>query len=327
MRRRTFITLLGGAAASWPLAARAQQPAMPVIGFLDPTSQEPTERLVAAFRKGLSDTGFVEGRNMEIEFRWAQNEFDRLPEMAADLVRRRVAVIATPGGAKAALAAKAATATIPIVFMAAGDPVQAGLAASLNRPGGNATGVSFMSGELEAKRLGLLHDLIPGAVRFAVLVNPNNPNAELLTRDVEAAALAIGRQIEVLTASTNRDIDTVFASLMQRRVDALLVSADPLFTARRVQLLTLATHHRLPAVYFDRVFTDIGGLMSYGANLADQYRQVGIYAGRILKGEKPSDLPILRPTKFEFVINLPTARALGLDVPATVLVRADEVIE
>jgi putative tryptophan/tyrosine transport system substrate-binding protein len=327
MRRREFITLLGGVAAAWPLAARAQQPALPVIGFLDPESLQLTAPLVAAFHNGLSETGYVEGRNVAIEYRWAHNDRGLLPDLAADLVRRRVTVITTPGGIAAALAAKAATSVIPIVFMAAGDPVQAGLATSLSRPGGNTTGVSFMTGEIAAKQLGLMHELMPQAERFVVLVNPNNPNAESLTRDVQTAATAIGGQIEVFAASANRDIDTVFSSLMQKKVDALLIGADPLFTARRAQLVILATHHHLPTIYFDRVLTDIGGLMSYGANLAEQYRQVGVYVGRILKGEKPADLPVIRPTKFEFVINLQTARTLGLTVPPTLLATADEVIE
>jgi len=327
MRRRDFMTLLGGTAATWPLAARAQQPAMPVVGFLDPRSLEPTAHLVAAFRHGLSETGYVEGQNVTIEYRWAEGHNDRLPDLAADLVSRRVAAITTPGGIAAALAAKAVTSTIPIVFMAAGDPVQAGLATSLSRPGGNTTGVSFMSGEIAAKQLGLMHELVPQAERFAVLVNPKNPNTESLTRDVQAAALAIGRQIEVFPASTNHDIDTAFARLMQQKADGLLVGADPLFTARRAQLVILATHHRLPTVYFDRVLTDMGGLMSYGANLADQYRQVGIYVGRVLKGEKPADMPVIRPTKFDLLINLQTARTLGLKVPPTLLATADEVIE
>jgi putative tryptophan/tyrosine transport system substrate-binding protein len=326
MRRRELIALLGGAAAAWPLAAQAQQP-MPVIGFLDPESLEPTAPLVAAFRNGLSEMGYVEGRNVAIEFRWAHNDRDRLPDLATDLVRRRVAAITTPGGIAAALAAKAATSTIPIIFMAAGDPVQAGLAISLSRPGGNTTGVSFMTGEIAAKQLGLMHELIPQAERFAVLVNPKNPNTASLTRDVLAAAAAIGQQTEIFAASANQEIDTAFSSLTQERADGLLVGADPLFTARRAQLVILATHHRLPAVYFDRVLTDIGGLMSYGANLAEQYRQVGVYVGRILKGEKPSELPVIRPTKFEFVINLQTARTLGLNVPPTLLATADEVIE
>jgi putative ABC transport system substrate-binding protein len=323
--RRKFLATLG-AATAWPMAARAQQPAMPVIGFLDPRSLEPTAHLVAAFRNGLSETGYVEGRNVTIEYRWAEGHNDRLPELAADLVSRRVAAITTPGGI-ATLAAKAVTSTIPIVFMASGDPVQAGLATSLSRPGGNTTGVSFMSGEIAAKQLGLMHELVPQAERFAVLVNPENSNTESLTRDVQAAALAIGRQIEVFPASTNHDIDTAFARLMRQKADGLLVGADPLFTARRAQLVILATHHRLPTVYFDRVLTDMGGLMSYGANLADQYRQVGIYVGRVLKGEKPADMPVIRPTKFEFVINLQTARTLGLTMPPTLLATADEVIE
>jgi putative ABC transport system substrate-binding protein len=326
MRRRTFIALLGSAAA-WPFAARAQQAAMPVVGFLDPESLEPTAHLVAAFRNGLGETGYVEGRNVAMEFRWAYNDRDRLPELAADLVRRRVTVIATPGGIAATLVAKAASPTIPIVFMVSGDPVHAGLATSLSQPGGNTTGVSFMTGEIAAKQLGLMHELIPHAERFAVLVNPKNPNAESLIRDVQAATSAFGGQIEVLAASSNRDIDAAFSTLMHKRPDGLLIGPDPMFTARRAQLVILATHHRLPTVYFDRVLTDIGGLMSYGANLAEQYRQVGIYVGRILKGEKPADLPVIRPTKFEFVINLQTARTLGLTVPATLLATADEVIE
>jgi putative tryptophan/tyrosine transport system substrate-binding protein len=327
LKRRDFITLIGGAAVAWPLASRAQQPTMPVIGFLDPESLEPTAPLVAAFRNGLSETGYVEGRNVAIEFRWAYNDRDRLPELAVDLVRRRVTVITTPGGIAAALAAKAATSTIPLVFMAAGDPVQAGLVMSLSRPGGNTTGVSFMTGEIAAKQLGLMHELIPQAERFAVLVNPKNPHAEPWIRDVQAAALAIGGKIEVFTASTNSDIDAAFSTFMQKTPDGLLIGADPMFTARRAQLVILATHHHLPTIYFDRVLTDIGGLMSYGANLAEQYRQVGIYVGRILNGEKPADLPVIRPTKFEFVINLQTARTLGLSVPATLLALADEVIE
>jgi putative ABC transport system substrate-binding protein len=326
LKRREFITLLGSTAA-WPLAARAQQPTMPVIGFLDPQSLEPTSHLVAAFRKGLSAAGYVEGRNVAIEFRWAYNERDRLPDLASDLVRRRVAVIVTPGGIAATLAAKAATATIPIVFLASGDPVQSGLATSLSRPGGNTTGVSFMTGEIAAKQLGLMHELMPQAARFAVLVNSKNPNAEPLIRDVQAAASAISCRIEAVSASTNPEIDTAIASVAQKRADGLLVGPDPLFTARRAQILVLATHHHLPTGYFDRVFTDIGGLMSYGTDLVEQYRQVGVYAGRILKGEKPADMPVIRPTKFEFVINLQTARTLGIMVPPTLLAIADEVIE
>jgi putative tryptophan/tyrosine transport system substrate-binding protein len=286
MRRREFITLLGGAAAAWPLAARAQQRAMPVIGFLQSGSPEPNAHLVAAFRQGLGETGYVEGRNVAVEYRWAHNDNNRLPELAADLVRLRVAVIATPGSTAAASAAKSATTTIPIVFSGGGDPVQTGLVASLNRPGGNVTGVSSMSGELGAKRLGLLQELVPRAARFVMLVNPNNPLAEAFVTDVRAAGAAIGRQIEVLTASTSRDIDTAFA------MDA-----------------------------------EAGGLISYGPSNTDLVRQAGIYTGRVLKGEKPADMPILRATKFELVINLKTAKALGLDVPPMLLARADEVIE
>jgi putative tryptophan/tyrosine transport system substrate-binding protein len=327
MHRRSVLTLLGASAAAWPLAARAQQPAMPVVGYLYPGTPETSANLIAAFRKGLRETDYVEGRNVAIQFRFAQNEFERLPELAADLVRRRVAVIATPGSTPATLAAKAATTTIPIVFQIGGDPVQAGLVASLNRPGGNVTGVTSMNGDIEAKRVGLMHELLPRATRFAVLVNPNNPNVAPLTRDVQAAAAAIGRQIEVLTAGTNRDIDAAFSSLVQKRADALLVSAERLFFDRRAQILTLAAHHRVPAIYPWRENAEAGGLMSYGASVADDFRQVGIYVGRILKGEKPADLPIMRASKFEFVINLQTARTLGIEVPPTLLALADEVIE
>ena len=325
IRRREFLTLLGGAAA-WPLAARAQQQASLVVGFLLVSAPEAAADQLTAFRKGLSEMGYVEGRNLAIEIRSAHNEYDRLPELAADLVRRRVAVIAV-GSIAAALAAKAATTTIPIVFTFGGDPVQLGIVANLNRPGGNVTGVSSMQQELMAKRLGLLHELLPGATRFAVLVNPNNPSTESVITDLQAAALTIGRQIEVLTASSNREMDTAFASALQKRVDALLVSPDPLFGVRRAPILTLAAHHRLPASYHLREFTEAGGLMSYGASNVDQYRQAGIYAGRILKGEKPADLPVMRPTKFEFVINLHTAKLLGIEVPPTLLAIADEVIE
>ena len=328
MKRREFITLFGGAAAAWPMAAHAQQPAMPVVGFLRPGSPEPNAHLVAAFRRGLGETGYVEGRNVAVEYRWAHNDDDRLPELAADLVRLRVAVIVTPGSTAAAAAAKSATTTIPIVFSAGGDPVQTGLVASLNRPGGNVTGVSSMSGELGAKRLGLLQELVPPAARFAVLVNPNNPLATAFVTDLRAAAAAIGRQIEVLTASTSHDIDTAFAMLVEkRRADALLVGLDPLFVSRRVQLATLAARHTVPAIYPFREDAEAGGLMSYGPSNTDLVRQAGIYTGRVLKGEKPADMPILRATKFDLVINLTTAKALGLEVPPTLLARADEVIE
>ena len=288
MKRREFITLLGGAAAAWPLAARAQQATMPVVGFLRPGSPEANAHLVAAFRKGLGETGYVEGRNVVIEYRWTHNYDDRLPELAADLVRLRVAAIATPGSSAAAAAAKAATATIPIIFSAGGDPVQTGLVASLNRPGGNVTGVSSMAGELGAKRLGLLQELVPRAKRFAVLTNPNNPFAKAFVTDVRAAAAAMGLQIEVFTASTSHDIDTAFASFQQKGVDALVVNPDPLFVGRRVQLATLAARHaEVPAIHPFREDVEAGGLMSYGPSNTDLVRQAGIYTGRVLKGEKP----------------------------------------
>ena len=327
MRRRQFISLLGSAAAAWPLAARAQQAALPVVGFVYPSVPELSAGIVAAFRKGLNETGFVEGRNVTIEFRFGYNDIAQLPKLAADLVDRRVAVIATPGSTPSALAAKAATATIPIVLGIGPDPVEIGLVASLNRPGGNITGITSMNAELGAKRLGLLHELLPSAVRFAVLVNPNNRNAEPLTRDAQATASAIGREIEIFAASSAREIDAAFVSLLQKRADALLVSPDPLFDSRRVQLVTLATHHRLPTIYSFRENVEIGGLMSYGSSATERDRQVGIYAGRILKGEKPADLPVIRADKFEFVINLQTASVLGLDVSPTLLALAHEVIE
>ena len=327
MRRRQFISLLGSAAAAWPLAARAQQAALPVVGFVYPSVPELSAGIVAAFRKGLNETGFVEGRNVTIEFRFGYNDIAQLPKLAADLVDRRVAVIATPGSTPSALAAKAATATIPIVFGIGPDPVEIGLVASLNRPGGNITGITSMNAELGAKRLGLLHELLPSAVRFAVLVNPNNRNAEPLTRDAQATASAIGREIEIFAAGSAREIDAAFVSLLQKRADALLVSPDPLFDSRRVQLVTLATHHRLPTIYSFRENVEIGGLMNYGSSAAERDRQVGIYAGRILKGEKPADLPVIRADKFEFVINLQTASVLGLDVSPTLLALAHEVIE
>ena len=326
--RREFITLLGGAAAAWPIAASAQRATMPVIGYLYAGSPGPSANLAEAFRKGLRETGYIEGQNVAIEYRWADNVLDRLPELAADLVRHQVAVIATPGSAAAALAAKAATAKIPIIFGIGTDAIQAGLVASLNRPGGNVTGVSYMQAELAAKQIGLLHELLPEAARFAVLVNPTNPlvTGPIVT-DLEAATSAIGGQIEVHPASTIRDIDAAFGRLIQKRVDALLVSPGPLFGNRRVQLATLAARHALPTMYYDREFTEVGGLMSYGTSLSDQYRQTGIYTGRALKGERPADLPVLRATNFEFVINLQTAKTLGLDIPPTLLARADEVIE
>jgi putative ABC transport system substrate-binding protein len=334
MKRRAFISVLGGAAA-WPLAAmphkaRAQQTAaMPIVGILHAGVPEANILLMAAFRKGLGETGYVDGQNVSIEYRWAHNDSARLPELAADLVRRRVAVIATPIGTVAALAAKAATTTIPIVFSTGADPVQAGLVASLNRPGGNITGIVNLNVDLGAKRLGLLHELKPDAVRIALIVNPGSPIATKTTiNDVQSAASTIDRRIEVFTASTSREIDAAFAGLAQGRADALLVSgADPLFVDRRVQFATLAARHVMPAIFAAREFAEAGGLMSYGASNLDRYRHVGIYTGRVLKGEKPADLPVVRATKFELVINLQTARALGIDVPPTLLARADEVIE
>jgi putative tryptophan/tyrosine transport system substrate-binding protein len=326
MKRRDFIAGLGSAAA-WPLAARAQQPAMPVIGFLGTGSPEPTADLLSAFRKGLAEIGFVEGQNVKIDYRWANNEYDRLPQFAADLVRRQVAVIATPFSTAAAAVAKAATPTVPIVFSIAGDPVQLGLVRSLNRPGGNITGVANLNVELGPKRLELLHELVPTATIFALLVNPNNPYTPSSITDLEAAAAAIGRSIEVLTASTDREIDTAFASLIQNRATALLVSPDNLFSNRRVQIATLSARHAIPAIYAFREDAQAGGLMSYGADIPHEYREVGIYVGRILKGDKPADLPVQQVTKLDLVINLKTAKALGLTVPETLLATADEVIQ
>jgi putative ABC transport system substrate-binding protein len=324
IKRRDFITLLGGAAA-WPVAARAQQPTLPVIGYLSLGSPGQSDAVVAAFRKGLSEMGYVEGRNLAIEFRWAQNDFGRLPELAADLVRRRVAVIAAVGTA-GPLAAKALTGTIPIVFSIGYDPVQAGLVPSLNRPGGNTTGIAFMMLELGAKRLGLLHELLPSAQRFAVLVNPGNPTAATMIPDLRAAA-AIGREIEVFYAGTSAEIDAAFATLVQKRADALLVSPQTLFANRRAQILGLAARRAVPAIYGNRADVEAGGLMSYGPILSDSFRQFGIYAGRILKGETPGELPVMRATKFELVINLQTAKLLGIEVPPTLLAIADDVIE
>jgi len=324
MKRREFITLLAGAAAAWPVAARAQQPAMPVIGFLEIDERS---RFLAAFLRGLAEAGLVVGQNVAIEVLAAGGQIDRFPALAEELVHRRVALIAT-GSAPAAQAAKAATATIPIVFSTASDPIRIGLVASLNQPGGNATGISWLSAELAAKRLGLLHELIPAAAVVALLINPADPTrAEFAAQDLDAAARASGLQIRTFKASSPGEIDASFAALARDRVDGLFVAPDILFNARRVQLAILAATHRIPATYPVRDFAEAGGLMSYGASIDDALRQAGIYAARILKGAKPADLPVLQPTKFELVINLNTARALGLNVPPSLLSLADEVIE
>jgi putative ABC transport system substrate-binding protein len=327
MRRREFITLLGGAAAVWPLATRAQQTAMPVIGLLDPRSPDAMAERLRAFRQGLKEVGYVEGENVTIVFRFAEGQLDRLPELAADLVRRQVTVIAA-SATIAAPAAKAATTTIPIAFIAAEDPVRLGLVASLARPGGNLTGINFFSTELAAKRLDLLHELLPRAVRVAVIVNPAEAtNTASILRDVEAAARAIGLQVQVLNASTSPEINAAFENVGRDRPDALFVGANTFLTARRIQVVQLAAFYRLPAVYPTRDFVEVGGLMSYGTNISDVYRQLGIYAGRILKGAKPADLPVVQSSKFDLVINAETARMLGLAVPPMLLARADEVIE
>jgi putative tryptophan/tyrosine transport system substrate-binding protein len=325
--RREFITLLGGTTAAWPLAARAQQPAMPVIGFLHPTSLDTIAERLRAFRQGLKDTGYVEGQNVAIEYRWAEGQIDRLPARAVELVRRKVAVIVAAQGAASALAVKAATTTIPIVFNVPEDQVRLGLVASLARPGGNLTGVNFVTGELVAKRLALLRELLPAATHVTALVNSTSPAAETTVRDLEPAARGMALQIQVLNASSSREINAAFAILVRARPDALYVGGDSLFTSRRVQLATLAARHGIPALYSTREFCEIGGLMSYGSNAADAWRQVGTYTGRILKGANPMDLPVVQPSKFELVINAETARALGLIVPDKLLALADEVIE
>ena len=325
--RREFITLLGGAAAAWPIAARAQQPGVPVVGFMHPAAPAGEEDGVLAFRKGLNDIGYVEGRNVAIEYRWADNEIDRLPELAADLVRRRVAAIATPGSSAAALAAKAAATTIPIIFSSGSDPVARGLVASINRPGGNVTGYVQMSGELMPKLLGIIHELLPKAKRIALLVSPSTLNLDLSLAELRAAASALELEIDVQYASTVADIDTAYASLVQSRAEALLVSPGAPFVNRRTQLALLAAYHHLPAIYSTRRYLESGGLMSYGNNSLIQFREAGRYTGRVLKGEKPADLPVMQAATFEFVINLQAAKALGLTVPASLLAIADEVIE
>jgi ABC-type uncharacterized transport system substrate-binding protein len=326
-KRRQFITLVGSAVVAWPLAARAQQAAMPIVGFVTGRSAGASARQAAAFRKGLNETGYVEGQNVMVEYHWLEGQYDRLPALMADLVRRRVAVIAAFANVPA-LAAKAATTTIPIVFAVGQDPVTMGLVASLARPGGNATGINFFNQEAVAKRLGLLHDLVPKSVRIAVLVNPANAWAtEAALRETQEAASALRLQIALLKASTSPEIEAAFATLARDRADALLVAPDSFFAGRPVQFVTLAAHHRIPAAYTQREFVEAGGLMSYGTDIPDMYRQVGVYTSQILKGVKPADLPVAQSTKFEFVINLQTARTLGLDVPNSIQLLADEVIE
>jgi putative ABC transport system substrate-binding protein len=326
MNRRSFITLLGGAATAWPHAARAQQK-LPVVGFFDSGLPEPARDLVAAFHQGLKQAGFIEGQTVAIEYRWGEDQNDRLPALAADLVRRRVAVIVTPGSTLAALAAKEATATIPIVFGVGFDPVELGLVASLNRPGGNLTGISRLTHDVATKRLALLHEMVSSATLIAVLTNPTNRANEVETRELQVAAGELGLQLLVLDASSLSDIEVAFSTIARQRVSGLLVSTDVLFTNRRKELAALSLRHMLPAIYAYRDYVAVGGLMSYGPSMSDSFRQVGIYAGRILKGEKPSDLPVMQPTKFELALNLRTAKALGLAVSPKLLALADEVIE
>jgi len=327
--RRQFISVLGGAAVTWPSAAHAQQPALPVVGFVRVGSPDASAGYVAAFRKGLNEEGYVEGQNVTVEYHWlGGGQYDQMKALVADLVRRQVAVIATPGNTPAALTAKAATATIPIVFGTGEDPVQRGLVASLARPGGNATGINYFVDEVVAKRLRLLHDLVPTAIRVATLVDPSIPSVAASTlRGVQEAAPTLGLQIQILNASTIGEFDAAFATLARERPDALFVGANAFFLERRVQFATLTARHKIPATYSSRDYVAVGGLMSYGTDLADMFHQVGVYTGKILKGEKPADLPVLQSTKFEFVINLQTARALGIEVPQNVLSITDEVIE
>lgn len=326
MNRRKFIALLGGGTA-WPLLARAQQPAIPVLGFLTSLGQDERPNLRAAFRRGLSEAGFTEGRNVTIEYRFAENQHDRLPALAADLVDRRVAVIAASGGGSSVLAAKAATTTIPIVFTFGGDPVRDGLVASLNRPGGNVTGATFFAAEISGKALGLLHELVPGAAVIALMVNPRNPESMQWTSSAQEGARTLSRQLVILNASSPAEIESAFAIMRERRAGALLAGGDPFLTARRQQIVALAARDAVPAMYSNREFVAEGGLMSYGNDILDVYRRVGVYAGRVLKGEKPADLPVDLATRFEFVINLKTAKTLGIEVPPGLSARADEIIE
>ena len=327
MRRREFIAFVGCTAAAWPLTARAEQSAMPVIGFLNSASPQPFANYVSGFRVGLKQTGYVDGQNVTIEFRWAEGHYDHLPEMAADLVRHKVAVLVSTGGTPSVMAAKAATATIPIVFTTGSDPVRLGFVTSLNRPGGNITGVNLFVAAMESKRLGLLRALIPGVGLIAVLLNPNRPDHAYELRGVQEPAAAIGQQIHILLASNVSDIDAAFATAVQLRASAMLIGSDPFFNSQRDKIVALAARHSIPAIYEQREYALAGGLMSYGTNLSDGYRQAGIYAGRILKGEKPGDLPVVQSTKFEFVINLKTAKALGIEVPPNLSAEADEIIE
>ena len=327
MRRRDFIVLISGVAAFRPLAARAQQATMPVVGFLNSTSAASWRHLVESFRRGLGETGFIEGQNVAIEFRWAEGQYDRLPALADDLVRRRVAVIVATGGDASGRAAKAATATIPIVFTSGGDPVREGLVASFNRPGGNATGVNLLLTAIEGKRLELLREMVPTAALIAVLLNSGNAGFDSQVNDVQAAARSAGQQLHILRASNDGEIDAAFAAAAELRVGALLVASDPFFNSRRERLAELASRYAIPAIYELREYAAAGGLMSYGINLAEAYRLVGVYTGRILKGDKPAELPVQQLTKFEFIINLKAAKALGIEVPPGLLARADEVIE
>jgi putative ABC transport system substrate-binding protein len=326
MRRREFIALVGSTAAAWALPARAEQSAVPVIGFLNSASPQPWVTYVAGFRAGLKETGYVDGQNVTIEFRWAEGHYE-LPEMAADLVRRKVAVLVATGGTPSVVAAKAATTTIPIVFTTGSDPARAGFVSSLNRPGGNMTGVNLFVTAMESKRLGLLRALIPGVQLIAVLLNPNRQDHAYHLREVKESAAAIGQQIHLLSASNESEIDSAFATATQLRAGAMLVGSDPFFNSQRDKIVALAARHAIPAIYEQREHALAGGLMSYGTNISDGYRQAGVYAGRILKGEKPADLPVVQSTKFEFVINLKTAKALGIEVPPNLSAEADEIIE